>query len=206
MKKKGLLGIAVLLAVGTLMACGAKTGEAAKTTVAESQTQTSGSQTGTEAKTSAEQAGLTSFTAKTIDGEEVNEEIFADYDLTMINIWGTFCGPCINEMPDLGEINEEYKDKGFQVVGIVIDVLGQDGSVSQEQLDLAKEIVDTTKASYTHLVPSYDLIFAKLKDVSAIPETVFVDKDGNYVGKSYLGSKSKEQWIKIIDSVLEELQ
>lgn len=206
MKKKGLLGIAILLAVGSLMACSGKAGETAKTTAADSQAQTSGQQTEAQTESGAEQAGFTSFTANTIDGEEVTEEIFADYDLTMINIWGTFCGPCINEMPDLGEINEEYKDKGFQVVGIVIDVLGQDGTVSQDQLDLAKEIVDTTKASYTHLVPSYDLIYAKLKDVSAIPETVFVDKDGNYVGKSYLGSKSKEQWIKIIDSMLEELQ
>ena len=53
------------------------------------------------------------FDAKTLDGEEVTEEIFANADLTMVNIWGTFCGPCIEEMPYLGEISREYEEKGF---------------------------------------------------------------------------------------------
>ena len=32
----------------------------------------------------------------------MTHEVFDDADLTVINIWGTFCGPCIQEMPDLG--------------------------------------------------------------------------------------------------------
>lgn len=146
---------------------------------------------------------FSNFEAVNLDGEVVNQDIFADYDLTMINIWGTFCGPCIREMPDLGEIHSEYKDKNFQVVGIVTDVLNNDGSLSEEQLTTAREIVEKTGANYMHLLPSYDLTMAKLKDVAAIPETIFVDKDGNLVGESYMGAKSKEDWLKIIDGLLE---
>ena len=62
------------------------------------------------------------FDSQTLEGEEVTEEIFANADLTMVNIWGTFCGPCISEMPDLGEIADEYAEKGVQIVGIVSDV------------------------------------------------------------------------------------
>lgn len=223
MKKAGLLclALAAFLALGSIGGCASKKEPAGAAGTGNGKETAAGNETagetgsGAEASSDTETASgltaqevkdFTSFTADTLDGESVTQDIFADYDLTMVNIWGTFCGPCINEMPDLGEIQAEYQDKGFQIVGIVIDVFDRDGTVSEDQLDLAREIVDTTGAAYTHLIPSENLILAKLKDVTAIPETVFVDKEGNFVGKSYLGSKSKEQWIKIIDSMLEELQ
>ena len=116
---------------------------------------------------------LSSFTTTDIDGNTVDESIFSDYKLTMVNIWGTFCGPCINEMPELGELNAEYHDKGVQVVGIVIDVLNADGSVSASQVDLAQEIVSETEADYLHLLPSEGSINDKLRQVTAVPETFF---------------------------------
>ena len=122
----------------------------------------------------------------------------------MVNIWGTFCTPCINEMPDLGELAEEYEDN-LQIIGIVTDVLNQDGSYSDEQIALAKEIITQTGADYLHLLPSKDLIELKLKNVSSFPETFFVDKNGNLVGSSYLGSRSKEDWAEIINTKLEEI-
>ena len=45
---------------------------------------------------------MPAFTTKDLDGNEVTEEIFAKKDLTVVNIWGTFCTPCIGEMPALG--------------------------------------------------------------------------------------------------------
>ena len=44
----------------------------------------------------------------------------------MINVWGTFCGPCIREMPDLARISESHKNSGVEVVGVVIDVTEDD--------------------------------------------------------------------------------
>ena len=52
-----------------------------------------------------------SFTSETLEGTEITQDIFAEADLTMVNIWGTFCGPCIREMPELGEISREYGEK-----------------------------------------------------------------------------------------------
>ena len=62
------------------------------------------------------------FSAKDIDGKNVSEKVFADSKITMVNVWGTFCGPCIREMPDLGVLNKKYGDD-FQIVGIVIDTV-----------------------------------------------------------------------------------
>ena len=79
--------------------------------------------------TEAEQAGaafLGRFTAQDLQGNGVSQSIFADYDLTMINVWATYCPPCLQEMPDLGKLSEEYKDKGVQVLGIVSDVMDYD--------------------------------------------------------------------------------
>lgn len=153
-----------------------------------------------------ENPSFSNFKSVTLSGDEVDQSIFAEYDLTMINVWATFCGPCLSEMPDLGEINEEYKDKKFQIVGIVTDVLNNDGSLSESQLKTARDVVDKTKASYMHLIPTYDLQMAKLKDVTVVPTTFFVDQDGNMVGEEQLGSKNKGDWTKLIDEYLGEVK
>lgn len=55
------------------------------------------------------------------NGNDVDKSIFTDKKLTMVNVWGTYCGACIEEMPDLQEIYTEMKNKGVNVVGIVMD-------------------------------------------------------------------------------------
>lgn len=149
---------------------------------------------------------FSNFKAVTLDGKEVDQSIFANSDLTMINIWATYCGPCLSEMPELGEINEEYKDKGFKIVGIVSDVINSDGSLSETQVQSARDVVTKTGANYMQLVPTHDLMMAKLKDVYAVPTTIFVDKNGKQVGEDQLGSKSKDDWIKLIDQYLGEVK
>lgn len=141
------------------------------------------------------------FKTKTLDGEEVDQDIFAKADLTMVNIWGTFCGPCIREMPELGELSREYADKGFQMVGIISDV-------SQPEDDTALEIVKKTEADYTHLVIPKDanMQYRILKNAQVVPTTIFLDKDGNQVGDTYPGAKSKKQWTAVIDEMLEKVQ
>ncbi|WP_066644358.1 TlpA family protein disulfide reductase [Christensenella timonensis] len=144
------------------------------------------------------------FKAQDLAGNEVTQDVFSGHKLTMVNLWATYCKPCLQEMPDLGEINREYAGKGFQVVGIVTDAADQSGQVVQEQADLAKEIVSATGADYTQLIPSNAMILKKLKDVTMVPETVFVDEYGKQVGESVVGSRSKEEWTRIIDGLLDE--
>lgn len=148
---------------------------------------------------SAQETLFGSFYAQTLDGGDTTEEIFAQADLTMVNIWATFCGPCINEMPDLGELNREYKDKGFQIMGLISDV-------NMPGDETALQIVEETQADYTHMVASLDLQGGILKYVSVVPTTVFVDKEGNQVGDVYSGSRDKESWAEIIDALLSEVQ
>ena len=64
------------------------------------------------------------FATTDLDGNPVTaEEIFSENKVTMVNLWGTFCGPCINEMPDLEVLNGRLADKGCAMIGIVCDVI-----------------------------------------------------------------------------------
>ncbi len=146
---------------------------------------------------------LKNFKTTDLDGNEVTQEIFSNADLTMINIWATYCNPCLGEMPDLGVLAEEYADQGVQIIGILMDVYDQNWNVVQSQVDLAKEIIQETGADYLHLMPSTDLIYAKLRYVQAVPETIFVDKEGNLVGEPHLGARTKDQWSEEIQKRLE---
>lgn len=138
-----------------------------------------------------------SFTSYTLNGEEVNEDIFSEADLTMVNIWGTFCRPCINEMPDLGEIADEYEDKGMQMLGVISDVYETGDATAQE-------IIDKTGADYTHIILTEDIYNNYVYQVRGVPTTVFVDSEGRQVGDAIMGSKSKEKWIAIIEEKISE--
>ena len=78
------------------------------------------------------------FIAETtdLDGNTVNTaDIFAENKLTMVNIWATFCGPCINEMPELEKIHQEYAEEGAGVIGLVLDVPAGNDQLLQDALD-----------------------------------------------------------------------
>lgn len=159
-----------------------------------------------ESENDAQTASFQNFTTTDLDGNEVTQEIFAGADLTMMNVWATFCDPCIREMPELGELSTDYKDKNVQIIGVAFDTLNQDMSIYQEQVDLAKEIAEKTGANYLHLIPSADLLQAGLMDIVGVPTTFFFDKDGNQVGEPVVGSKNKEVWASIIDERLAMLK
>lgn len=148
---------------------------------------------------------LSTFTATDLDGNEIDQSILADSDLTMVNVWGTFCPPCRAEMPDLAALHEEYADQGVQIVGIVSDVLNQDGTLNEDQVEEARTIALDAGVSYTNLLPSESL-YPVLGQIYALPSTFFVDSEGNQVGGFYMGAQSREKWAAIIEETLEEVQ
>ncbi len=151
------------------------------------------------------EAFFAAFESETLDGEKVSDEIFKGNKVTMVNVWGTFCGPCINEMPSLGKISKDYKDKGVCVIGVICDTYDIYNDVNiPEKVQSAKDIVAETGASYTHILPSASLNKAKLDTIFSVPTTYFLDENGAIIGSEYVGARSYEQWSAIIDSMLGE--
>ena len=146
---------------------------------------------------------LGDFNAQVVDGDTAGNEIFADYELTMVNLWTTTCNYCIMEMPDLEAIRAELQKKGvkFNIVGMCLDV-NQGGSVDEKKLDKVKAIISKTGIQYDTLIPDDTLWNGRLKGVNAFPETFFVDKNGNIVGETYVGSNTKADWQEIINKEL----
>ncbi len=164
-------------------------------------------QTADSADTAVDSAGAySSFETTDLAGNVITADVFADYKLTMINVWATYCGPCLKEMPELGELSREYQDKGLQIIGIPIDTLEQDGTWSKSQVANAASLASQTGADYLHILPSQDLINAGLSDIYAVPTTFFADSTGHVIGETYMGSKSKEDWEKIIDQTLQNMK
>ena len=147
---------------------------------------------------------FSSFTAADIHGNPVDQRVFADAKLTMVNIWATFCSPCISEMSDLAALSTAFGED-FQVVGIVIDAADRNGNIYSDKMELALSIIEDTGANYLHLLPSPSLHSAYLKDVQAIPVTIFVDASGRQIGETYLGAKSHGQWESIIKTLLKSI-
>ena len=133
-------------------------------------------------------------------GNYVNQDMLLDANLTVFNVWATYCGPCIREMPELGRLAEEYESKGVQFVGIVLDVYDADDT------DYAEEIIATTGAgTYLHILASDSLNDTLLREVQYVPTTFFMDARGNIL-YSVVGAMDYDTWVDYIDSVMADAE
>ena len=145
------------------------------------------------------------FETKGIDGKDYTEKVFSDYDLTLVNVFTTWCSPCVNEIPELEKLYEEMKEKGVGVVGVVLDTVGDDGKQDEETVKKAGVLQEKTKASYPFLIPDSTMMNGRLNGISAFPETFFVDKEGNIVGETYTGSHTLDEWKEIVEKELKNV-
>ena len=148
---------------------------------------------------------LSNLQTMDIDGKEFSGKDFSDYDLTMVNVFATWCSPCVQEIPDLAEIQKEMKGKGVNIVGVVTDTVDQTGE-NQEALEKAKLIRERSKAEYPFLIPDKSNFNGRLSGIQAFPETFFVDKKGQIVGETYSGSHNKKAWLEIIEKELAKVK
>ena len=142
------------------------------------------------------------FSSVDLNGNTVTDKLFAENKITMVNIWGTFCPPCIREMPDLGKLANANKANDVEIVGIPIDIIDGNGNLLTQENRDAKLIIKKTGADYVHIVPTVDMLYGFLRNVQAVPTTIFVDSNGKQIGEVYLGARSRKDWQKIIDDLL----
>jgi len=148
---------------------------------------------------------LSNIVTKDIHGKEFSSKDFANYDLTMVNVFATWCTACIQEIPDLVEVQKEMQAKGVNIIGIVTDTVDDTGE-NQEAIEKAKLIQEKTKANYSFLMPEKTNFNGRLNGIQALPETFFVDKNGQIVGETYSGSHNKKDWTAIIEKELSALK
>ena len=142
-----------------------------------------------------EEAGFV-FTTVDMEGNEVTEAIFADYDLTMVNIWATWCQYCLVEMQTFPQLKEMLPENANLIT------ICEDASIETE---LANLILDTVGANFTTLVGTAEMFYGgMLSDVYAFPTTLFYDSEGRLVGEAFAGVPSLEDPAGAYLSIIEE--
>ena len=161
---------------------------------------------GSTSSSSADSTGVFhGFKGKDLDGNDVDDSLFAQNKVTVVNFWFSGCKPCVEELSKLNELNDKLKEMGGEVVGINTDTLDD----NQDGIKEAKEILKAQGASYKNLTFDSDSAVGKYAgDIMAFPTTVLVDKDGNIVGEPFMGGiddpSNYEQLMKQIQSVLDQ--
>lgn len=142
-----------------------------------------------------EEKKVGAFTTTDLEGNEVTEEIFRGYDLTVINVWGTFCGPCIGEMPELAAWHKALPEN-VQLIGVISDV-----SVGGNT-DTARGILEETGVEFVNLLTSEGL-YPLLNMSQYVPTTYFVDREGKMVGDAIVGA-NVEGYKQFVEDYLNE--
>lgn len=149
---------------------------------------------------------LGSFTTQDIHGNSYTEALFAENELTMVNLFATWCSPCIREIPELEQLRNNLADQGFGLIGVVLDGADPNGNPDPKAIEKAEELAQKTGASYPFLLPDSTVMNGRLMGVEAVPETFFVDREGNIVGEVYLGARNLEDWTAIVEKELAALK
>ncbi len=145
-----------------------------------------------------------SFSTVDLDGNTVTQDIFKQYDLTMVNIWATWCNPCISEIPDISQVADSYANKNVNVIGILGDGIDLNTlELDEDAISNAKQILEQTSATYKTIVPDTEIFLNVLVSLQYYPTTFFIDSNGNIIGDPYIGVHDYDDWSAIIDELLE---
>ena len=181
MKKISLILASLLAAAFLLSAC----------TTAPKQPEATPTPAATAEATDGDSAKL-EFSLTTLTGDTLDQTVFTDNKLIMVNYWATWCGPCVGEIPDLIKISKDYTDKGFAIIGVL---------TGDDDIEGAKKFIADQGMSYPVVTPE-DFFLDHSDGIYAIPTTVFFDSTGKQVGSAVVGAKSYDDWKSLIDMLL----
>lgn len=103
-----------------------------------------------------------------------NERIKGKY--TLIDFWATWCKPCLEEMPNLHKVYDEYKDKGFEILSVSID---------NNRAAPIKFIEDKWKMPWLKAYIGLDKKQLAYFEISGIPKAILLDRTGKIIATDY---------------------
>ncbi|MDX9791300.1 MAG: TlpA disulfide reductase family protein [Candidatus Kapaibacterium sp.] len=116
--------------------------------------------------------------------------------VVFLNFWGTWCGPCRREIPDIIKISKELKNKDFVVIGIAYEQVRSEDDAVKKVLDFASK----NDIEYINFIANRDIIEAYGK-IPSVPTTFIIDKNGKLIEK-IVGSRDKATFMNSINKVL----
>ncbi|WP_192820912.1 TlpA disulfide reductase family protein [Rufibacter sp. LB8] len=108
----------------------------------------------------------------------------------LIDFWASWCGPCRQENPNVVRMYNKYKDQGFEIFGVSLD---------QDRGKWLKAI-EVDKLTWPHVsdLKGWESSAAALYGVTAIPQTVLLDKEGKIIAKNLRGAALEEKLASLL--------
>lgn len=178
MFKKLTLLLATLLALFTLLNCGADS--ESKTDVAKLNTKSA-----TQTKTA-----VASFSASDLNGTVHQSSEWIGKQPVVINFWGTWCPPCRREIPELVKLYDEYRDKGVEIVSLAV-------RDTPEKVD---KFTQANNMNWVMLMGDIQILQA-MKATRGVPTTIFYDKDGNEKFR-FVGARDYNTFKQAFESII----
>src|SRR5581483_11144880 len=114
--------------------------------------------------------------------------------VVLLNFWATWCGPCTLEIPWFEQFEQQYKSKGFEVLGVSMD---EDG------WSAVKPYMTEHKLNYRILLGD-DSVSQLYGGLDALPTTFIIDRDGRFAFPPHIGLVGKNEYSSEIESILDE--
>lgn len=111
----------------------------------------------------------TELYATTLEGKPTQLAPYAGKKGTLVNLWATWCGPCVHEMPELSKLYDKYKAQGWGIVGIDVD----------ESPAEVREFLVKRSVTYPILLSTKNKTIAALGNLEALPTTIVLDPTGD---------------------------
>ena len=120
----------------------------------------------------------------TITKDNFQAEVIEAKGTVLIDFWASWCGPCMNEMPNIVDIYNSYRDKGLGIIGLSLD----------SDYKRWKEATQANNMTWLQLseLRGWDSEVAKANGVQAIPHTIIIDKNGNILATDLRGEDLKQ--------------
>lgn len=124
------------------------------------------------------------FEAPTPDGTIVSLNELKG-KVTIIDFWAAWCGPCRKENPNVVRVYEKYHDQGLEIIGVSLDGQSRQNDPKKAWLDA----IEKDKLPWHHVshLQYFNDPVAQLYNITAIPATYILDKEGKIAYKNLRG-------------------
>jgi len=115
-----------------------------------------------------------------------------DGQIVLLNFWATWCPPCLKEIPDFIEVQQELQDRGFQIIGIAVDN-------EDDVRDFASEMA----MNYPIMAGEMEAIELSQKygnSIGGLPFSAIIDRNGK-ITHTITGELSKDRLISILNQL-----